>query len=233
MSIETEVQKFNPSALVELWVLDGTDIGGSILRFHANTQIGPIYWQGQQYDPWPIAVEGFARATDKPSNPKLSAGNLQGSISTLCRLYGDLVGCVVTRIRTLAKFLDAENFDPPVNLEADPTEEMPREIWFIERKSVENNVQVEFELVSAFDLAGVKLPRRQIIANYCGWKSVGGYRGEYCGYTGPAVAKADGTPTTEPSEDDCGGHLSDCKLREWPDEVLNFGGFPAAGLMRT
>lgn len=118
------------------------------------------------------------------------------------------------------------------NPSADSTEEFTPEVWYIERKQAENNDSVTFELVSALDLNGVMLPRRQIIPNYCLWLSLDGYRGANCGYTGPAVAKADGTPTTVMSEDACGGKLSDCRLRVWPNNVLNFGGFPAAGLMR-
>ena len=92
---------------------------------------------------------------------------------------------------------------------------------------------MEFELASALDIQGSMLPRRQIIANYCSFKSNGGYRGPYCGYTGPAVAKADDTPTSDMGLDDCSGRLAGCKLRQWPDGVLNFGGFPAAGLVRV
>lgn len=232
MTVKQEVQKLEPDALVELFQLDGTEIGGSVLYFHANTVVGPIWWQGVQYDPWPLQVEGFARTSEKQPTPKLTVANLEGTISQLCLQFDDMVGAKVTRIRTFAKFLDAVNFDG-VNPDADPTQQFPPEIWFIDRKSSENNEAVQFELASAFDLNGVMLPRRQIIANYCAWKSIGGYRGPYCGYTGPAVAKADDTPTTLLAEDDCGGRLASCKLRDWPDDVLNFGGFPAAGLMRT
>lgn len=119
------------------------------------------------------------------------------------------------------------------NATADPTQEFAPDIWFIETKATENREIVEFELASAMDLNGVQLPRRQIIANHCPFVAMGGYRGPYCGYAGPPVAKRDDTPTTDPAEDDCGGKLSSCKLRQWPDGVLNFGGFPAAGLMRT
>jgi lambda family phage minor tail protein L len=175
----------------------------------------------------------FARTSEQQPMPKFSVANLDGSITRLCQQYDDMVGTVVKRIRTFVKFLDKENFPGNVNPTADPLEEFPPEVWYIERKSGETREAVTFELVSAFDLGGVQLPRRQIIANYCTWKSVGGYRGEYCGYTGPAVAKEDGTPTSDMNLDRCGGKLSDCRLRQWPDKVMNFGGFPAAGLMRT
>lgn len=391
MTVKQEVQKLEPSSLVELFHLAGEALGDDEMYFHANTVFGSIWWRGTEYKPWPVKVEGFERTSEKPPNPKLTVANLEGTISQLCLDFDDMVGCKVTKTRTFGKFLDAINFgknnlliwseaiDNAVwqhsgsvsitsnallapdgettadeitigaanqfiyqevnvesdmhyslsthvrlgtlnqsgfkiavydvtnsvwleegissssvsssswsreevtfktsvdcvlvrvyiyrnnvtldtgtlylwgaqlerglmatdyqpkdligrNPEADPEEEFTPEIWFIDRKSGESNDYVQFELASAFDLNGVKLPRRQIIANYCSSKSIGGYRGVYCGYTGPAVAKADGSPTSSMLEDDCGGKLSDCKLREWPDDVLNFGGYPAAALMRT
>lgn len=119
------------------------------------------------------------------------------------------------------------------NPTADPNEHFPDEIWFIERKVSEDFETVEFELTTAIDLNGEQLPGRQIIAGMCGWIIRGGYRGPYCGYTGPAVADADDNPTTDPSRDQCGGRVRSCKLRFGQDKPLPYGGFPAAGLLRT
>ncbi|PNQ53697.1 phage minor tail protein L, partial [Vibrio agarivorans] len=58
------------------------------------------------------------------------------------------------------------------------------------------------------------------------------YRGASCGYTGPPVAKEDGTPTNDPSLDQCGGRLSDCKLRFGDHGELPFGGFPGSSLIQ-
>ena len=73
----------------------------------------------------------------------------------------DLTGAKVTRIRTLAKFIDAVNFTDGVNATADPTAEFPREVYSIDRKSSENREVVEFELAAPTDLAGVLIPGRQ------------------------------------------------------------------------
>ncbi|MGQ2831440.1 hypothetical protein [Leptospira interrogans] len=40
----------------------------------------------------------------------------------------------------------------------------------------------------------------------------------------------DGTPTTNPALDVCGGRLPDCEARHGPGNPLPFGGFPAANL---
>lgn len=364
MTIQEDVQKLEPGALVELFVLDATDQTGEVLRFHQDTNFGSIWWQGVEYFPWPIKVEGFAKTTDKPPTPSLTIGNIDGSISALCRVLDDLAGVKIIRKRTFARYIDARNFPGPnlvpnasftsgttgftfsggtgivegdglritrttanigvgrnitgltvgkkyvvnldiadnsvpvsnmafirvgssisnsgvksepipqfkvgrvqaeftatatnhwvsvwvnspnarlvlrrfavqefgVNPEADPNQQFADELWYVERKVTENKELVEFELASPLDLNGVQLPRRQIVANYCSWMSLGGYRGANCGYTGPPVADANDVPTDDPTRDACSGRISGCKIRKWPGDVLNFGGFPAAGLMRT
>ncbi|MEN5285745.1 phage minor tail protein L [Stenotrophomonas lactitubi] len=119
------------------------------------------------------------------------------------------------------------------NPTADPNEHFLDEIWFIERKVAEDKQTVEFELTTAIDLNGEQLPGRQVIAGVCGWLIRGGYRGPYCGYNGPAVADANDVPTTDPSRDQCGGRVGSCKMRFGADKPLPYGGFPAAGLLRT
>lgn len=231
-SIYADVQKLEPGALVELFKLDATAFGGGVERFHGYGQVGNITWQGEVYYPWPLKAEGFARTSDRPPSPTFVVGNVDGSIAALCMLYDDMVGAILTRKRTFGKYLDVVNFGG-VNPTADPTAEFPLDIWYVERKMRETPEEVAFELASALDFNGVRLPRRQIIANFCQWVATGGYRGPYCGYAGGAVAKADGTPTAILGEDRCGGKLSDCKLRFGANGKLPYGGFPAAGLLRT
>jgi len=125
------------------------------------------------------------------------------------------------------------DLDAGRNPTADPNEHFLDEIWFIERKVSETKEVVEFELTTAIDLNGEQLPGRQVIAGVCGWLIRGGYRGPFCGYTGPAVADANDVPTTDPSRDQCGGRVRSCKLRFGADKPLPYGGFPAAGLLRT
>lgn len=115
----------------------------------------------------------------------------------------------------------------PGNPEADPTQHLPDEVWFVDRKAAENKMQMDFELASALDMQGVMLPKRQIVQNCCAWV----YRSSECSYTGGPVAKEDGTPTSDPAEDKCGRRLSDCKKR-FTEGALPYGGFPGCGLVR-
>lgn len=235
MSIFADIQTLEPGEWVELFDLDARPItgggAGDILRFHGYTQVGPIYWQGNTYEPWPIQPQGFKVDPDQPPVPTLSAGNVNGRMSALCLAYQDLVGARLTRRRTLGRYLDAANF-PGGNPTADPAAEIPPELWFIERRSSEDKTTVTWELSSPMDFGGRQLPGRQIIANVCSWLAIGGYRGPFCGYTGGPVALADDTPTDDPVLDRCGGRLSSCRLRFGADAEIPYGGFPAASLIK-
>ncbi len=225
--ITADIQGLEPGARVELFELDATMIaGGSLLRFHGYEQVTTIWWQGNEYTAWPIQASGFSKTSEgQQPIPKLSVGNVDGSISSLCILMDDLVGAKMVRHITLGQYLDARNFASG-NPTADPSQEFPIEVWFIEQKTAETNEVVEFELASALDLQGQMLPRRQIIANMCSFT----YKGPYCNYTGSAKFDGNDNPVTDPALDTCSKRLSGCKLRFGATEVLNFGGFPAAAL---
>jgi lambda family phage minor tail protein L len=230
--ITADVQQLEPGGRITVYELDASSFGADQLFFHQHLQTGVIWWQGQEYGAWPIEATGFERTSDQPPSPRLRVSNLDGRIGALCMLFDDMVGARIIRRQTLVKYLDAANFTDG-NPTADPGEHFRDEIWFIERKVSEDFETVEFELTTAIDLNGEQLPGRQIIAGMC-WSIIrGGYRGPYCGYTGPAVADADDNPTTDPSRDQCGGRVRSCKLRFGQDKPLPYGGFPAAGLLRT
>ena len=124
-----ELQKPAPSAIIELYQLElnaaqhGADI---TYYFHTGTQEGtgtPIVFAGENYIPLPIEVEGFAfDGSGSLPRPTITVSNLFNVISGLiATLPAGLEGAKFTRIRTLAKFLDAENFESGVNVTADPT----------------------------------------------------------------------------------------------------------------
>ena len=229
--IKSEIQQLAPSAIIELFVLDTTSFGGEIYRFHAGTNglRQRVVWQGQTYEPFPVQVTGFEfNGSGQLPRPKLAVANITGVISTLVLFYQDMLGAKLTRKRTFAKYLDAVNFTGGVNPTADPTAEFQDDVYFIDRKASETRELVEFELAAAFDVNGVKLPRRQIVQNVCPWK----YRGSECSYTGTAYFNANDVAVGSAALDVCGKRLSSCKLRFGENAELPFGGFPAAGLIR-
>jgi lambda family phage minor tail protein L len=229
VTVRADVQTFAPGAIVELYELDTTVIGGAdVFRFtpHGPNELGgDIVWSGKTYTRFPIDASGFERrGQGSLPRPKLAVANVTGIIGAVA---DSLIGAKLTRTRTFVKYLDAVNFAGG-NPAADPNQWIDREIWFIDRKSVENKVLVEFELSAAFDLAGVMLPRRQVVQNVCAWR----YRSAECGYTGGAVADINDQPTGSMAADQCGKRLASCKLRFGQYGELPFGGFPAAGLIR-
>ena len=123
------------------------------------------------------------------------------------------------RIRTLKKYLDGESA-------ADPNARWPEERWFVDRKANESRDQVTFELASKFDLAGQKIPKRQVIANVCQWK----YRSSECSYTGSNYFDVNGNSVSTLAADVCGKRVASCKLRFGDTAELPFGSFPGAGL---
>ena len=179
--IFSSLQDINPSAIIELFTLQlSTALHGSntIYRFHAGSSLnanGKIVWAGNEYFRFPIQATGFAFQKGQLPRPKLVVSNGGNQGSSLANLSfsailltvnettvgNDLTGAVVTRIRTLAKFIDAVNFADGTNATADPTAEFPREVYSIDRKSGENREVVEFELAAPTDLAGVRIPGRQ------------------------------------------------------------------------
>ena len=170
----SEVQKINPSAIIELFTLQldpALHASSTIYRFHAGSNLnanGEIIWAGNSYQRFPIQASGFAYQRGQIPRPKLTISNAFGTISAILQSVNtvtagnDLTGATVTRIRTLARFIDNANFtgNNPFGT-PDPNAEFPREIYSVDRKSSENREVVEFELAAVFDLAGVRVPKRQ------------------------------------------------------------------------
>ena len=168
-----DLQSINPSAIIELFQLklDSALHGASTTYyFHAGSNLNAnnkIKWKGVEYLRFPIQASGFAFQKGQLPRPKLVVSNATGLISSILldvnevTAGNDLTGATVTRIRTLAKFIDADNFADGVNATADPSAEFPKEIYSIDRKSAETRETVEFELAAPTDLAGVRIPKRQ------------------------------------------------------------------------
>ena len=174
-AIVSNLQNTNPSAIIELFTLqlDNSLHGATtIYRFHNGSSLkdnGEIVWAGNSYQRLPIQAEGFAFRKGQLPRPTLTLSNALGTITSILltvnntTVGNDLTGATVTRIRTLARFLDAVNFPGDINPYGTPdsTAEFPQEIYKIDRKSAENREVVQFELASVFDIAGIRAPQRQ------------------------------------------------------------------------
>lgn len=185
---------FSVSSLMELYTLDGREIGMStVYRFvnGSNCNFQPVIYGGVTYTPFPIMVEGYEKdgKTTLP-RPRLTVSNVNGLVSRMLLDNGrSLDGATVTRTRVFARFLDAANWPSnsplPSWVTPDPTASYAPEPFKINRKVTENNESITWEMYSPLEMGNVKLPRRQIIGNVCLWK----YRDtNTCGYSGPPLA---------------------------------------------
>lgn len=251
-SVRKEISAIAPSAVIELFHLELNEAlhGSSLIyRFHGGVNrksvYGPVVWAGNAYAAWPVDASGFDyEAGGQLPRPRFRIGNKggdQGGIISNVLLEirsatngGDITGAAVTRVRTLAKFLDAVNFESGVNATADPTAEMPREVYFVDRVSAENAEVVEFELASSMDVEGLQIPKGVVVNNLCQWQyrrwtGAGfDYSNVDCPYTGSSYYNEQDGSVGAASSDVCGKRLSSCQIR-FGSGPLPFGGFPGAG----
>ena len=253
-AVVSNLQGIAPSAIIELFQLElnaaqhGVD---ETYYFHAgvNGTNQPITWAGQQYMALPIEADGFAwNGQGTLPRPTLRVANILSTITALILTLPDgLEGAKVTRIRTLARYLDGVNFPATdgflledgsifllednysLMLEdssqlSDPNAEWPREVYYVDRLANETLEVVEFELSSIFDLAGVRAPKRQCITR-CQWK----YRSAECSYIGSTYFDAKDNPVGNLSQDVCGKRVSSCEARFGTNKRLPFGGYPGIG----
>ena len=201
----SQLQNPNIDNIVELFQLElNTTMHGISSTHYFHNGVGTnndaeVIFDGDQYKRLPIQAEGFEFNGKQLPRPTLKISNIFGDITTiLLTLPQGLEGAKVTRIRTLRRFIDDDNFQggdilledgsfllqedsSVVDLESganpfgtpDPTARFPDEIFFIDRKSAENRAEVSFELAASFDLVGVRLPKRQVLPE--DFPGVGGF----------------------------------------------------------
>ena len=202
MTIDTapvfsDIQKVNPSSIIELFKLElkeglnyatGNPSGvTTVHRFHSGSNLdayGNIVWNSETYLRFPVESSGFAFQRGQLPRPTLTISNM-GTPSMSAVLLAantftagnDLTGAKVTRIRTMARFVDAANFSGATNPfgTPDPDAEFPREVYYIDRKSAENREVVQFELAAIFDMAGIRAPKRQCTRDV--FRSIGTFIG--------------------------------------------------------
>jgi len=171
------------SSLITVFEVEvpNSDIGGAgidKLYFHDGSNgVADITWYsllddtnfgsttsghyGQQtYSAFPVESEGWeVRGSGSLPRPTVRFANINQYWNAHLSEYDDLVGAKVIRRRTLQKHLGT---NPPV--------EFNRDVYYVERKTTETATMVEFELASAFDVQGIQLPRRAVVAARCPWK---------------------------------------------------------------
>jgi lambda family phage minor tail protein L len=157
-----------------------------------NNPYGIINWQNNSYYPFPIKAEGFeynsstTLPTPKISISNFSPDNSNNSFYNYIRMQiqslDDIIGAKFTRIRTFLKYLNSSNFQQGYNIYATNTGiyeiELPKDIYYIDRKTIENASIVEYQLNTILDLENLTFPGRTVYSKKCPFQ----YRGEGCCY---------------------------------------------------
>ena len=228
--IYKEASKMQQDAIVEMFELDLQRLEMGVFRFsRSNTGSGNIMFNGSEYPPAPIEASGFVwDGAGTLPRPSLSMASKDLHFLNLVFDADDLVGMPVRRIKTFRKYLD-DGTTPGTGVS------FPVEEFVIERKSSQSRHSLTFELSTAMDQQGLKVPRLMVLRDSCVhtyryWTGTTfQYKEVACPYTASIYFKKNGEPTTDPSEDACGKRLTDCKLRFGATSVLPRMAFPGVG----
>lgn len=248
-----QTQQFDVGDLVELYDLDTRPLGSSTILYFSPSTYGTtqIEWMSHVYTPIDVESEGFEwSSTGSLPTPKLRISGsalvspgVIATINTLLGSYDNLRGARITRWKTLKKYLDNEATT------SDTTQYIHADVYVINQKTQHNRYLIEFELKAMLDFEGQKIPRRQVLKDFCThtyrewdssmskwtfpmptWSNT--LKGTLCPYGGDAMFTVGGESTDEETLDVCGKRLSDCRLR-FSQDPLPTTAFPMVGETST
>jgi lambda family phage minor tail protein L len=228
-------QKLATDAQVTLFQLDLTKLGGDVIFWTNNTNLGTeVSFGGQIYTPIDMQWEGYERkAKGAVARPKVRVSNVSNGGTALLQQYNGLIGATLTKIKVFARFLDSGS-DP------DPGQVLQVDIYKVSRKSAQNQLFIEWELRAAVDIEGTQLPKRQLVrtcqARYRRWNAATASfdydtTSAACPYTGSQAYDLFDRLTTQ-DKDVASKHLSCCQARFGKTGKLPFHGFPGAGRVK-
>ena len=167
--IVKDVQKQDPgSALVELFELE---LDSTTVYFHSGVEedLSTVQFREEggtirTYTALPLQAKGFKSDPSATSaRPTITFANVSNTFKTAISDYDALLGSTLIRRTTLQKYLVGESGDstPPV--------EFPKQIYLFDRITAQSKTAITFECATPYDLQGITLPKRQVIANACPW----------------------------------------------------------------
>ena len=175
-SVFTDLQKINPTAIIELFelqLLEGINYPtgnpqniDTIYRFHAGSSLnanGEIVFGGNSYLRYPVEASGFKFQKGQLPRPKIVVSNKGSFMSTILleinkfTTGNDLTGAKLTRIRTLARFIDAINF-PAVQTVTGTTTQTVADPSDVETVTYTVTVVQDSNNVNVFAINGTQKP---------------------------------------------------------------------------
>lgn len=195
---------FEHPPIIELYDIDLSIFGQGVNYYHPYETDLEIKYLGNKYTPLPIEADGFESTNKGLPTPRITVGNVFGTIGRLIDDYDGLQGGKVKRTKLQTRV-------PPHTYNINDIVGNP-DIYIIDRPTGESSLKVTFELRSIFDLSTLKLPRRIIFQNRCSWI----YKSSQCGYIGSL-------PTCDRHVDACLAHFQQMTGNQTPE--LTFSGF--------
>ena len=162
--IVKDLQKQDPgSQLIELFELK---LDSTTLYFHSGAQENLTSVQFRDdggtlrtYTAIPLQAKGFKSDPSSTSaRPTITFANVSDIFKSSITDYENLLGATLTRRTTLEKYLNSN-----------PAVEFPRQVYIFDRISALTKTAVSFECSTPFDLQGITIPKRQVLANGCPW----------------------------------------------------------------
>lgn len=169
--IVKDLQKQDPgSELIELFELELDS--STTVYFHSGVEenLSAVQFRDDSgtirtYTAIPLQAQGFKNDPSGTSaRPTISFANVSNTFKNSITDYENLLGAKLTRRTTLKKYLDdgtGNSANPPV--------EFPKQIFIFDRISAHTKTVVSFECATPYDLQGITVPKRQVIANGCPW----------------------------------------------------------------
>lgn len=180
MIIDVNKQRVD-SALVELYELE---IEGSTLYYTNYPENVKFYkldgnYTIVEYVSFPMSFSGYEQKSDGPySRPTIAFANVLTTFKSAIGASNDvLIGKKLTRRKTLQKHLATGTVGQTFGTHGVTPVEQQKQVFFIDRIERESAIEVVFELTSGFDLQGITVPNRYILANTCTWLYQGAYDG--------------------------------------------------------
>lgn len=237
MTISADSQSLEAGAIVTLFQLDTSKIGGSAEPFRFTKRMretSSISFDGVPYSAIDINAKGFLwDGKGAFPTPTLQISNVGNLLTAVMIDLKDFIGATLARIRTFEKYLDD-------GAEPDPDQHFPIDYYTVEQKTKHNKVYVEWKLSSVLDQSGRQLPGRTILRDVCThtyriWNAetqTYDYTNASCPYAG--AASYDRTDAiADPQNDNCARRLTSCKLRFGSNGVLPTRAFPGVGKTRV
>ena len=168
--IVKDLQKQDPgSELIELFELE-LDTSTTVY-FHSGVEedLSTVQFREEggtirTYTAIPLQAQGFKNDPSGTSaRPTISFANASNIFKNSITDYENLLGAKLIRRTTLKKYLVGESGDstPPV--------QFPKQVFIFDRISAHTKTVISFECATPYDLQGITLPKRQVIANACPW----------------------------------------------------------------